>query len=67
MLSDKNNTWTLRRLLEVSQAIENGLFINTQIHLFSAQNMNSSGQKQLLEKLYRLADQSTGIEYRDNQ
>lgn len=66
-LSDKNNTWTLRRLLEVSLAIEDGLFINTQIHLFSAQNMNFSGQKQLLEKLYRLADQSTGIEYRDNQ
>lgn len=66
-LSDKRNTWELRRLLEISQTIEGGLFINTQIHLFSAQNMNFSGQKQLLEKLYRLADQSTGIEYRDNQ
>ena len=49
-LSDKKNTWTLRRLLQVSQVIEDGLFINTQIHLFSAQNTNFSGQRELLEK-----------------
>ena len=66
-LSDKSSTWTLRRLLEVSETIEDGLFINTRIHLFSTQNMNFATQKQLLEKLYRLADQSAGIEYRDNQ
>lgn len=66
-LADENNSWILYRLLEKSQLIEDGLFISTQIRLLSVQNMTVENQKDLLKKLYKLADQSTGIEYKDNQ
>ncbi len=66
-LTDENNSWILYRLMEKSQLVEDGLFISTQIRLLSVQDMTVENQKELLEKLYELADQSTGIEYKDNQ
>lgn len=63
ILSDKEDTWALHRLVEKSGVLPDGLFINTLIFISSPAMTAFEEQKRLIDRLYDLADQSLELNY----
>ncbi len=63
VLSDKDRHWTLRRTVEKSELLDNGLFVSTHISVSSHEVTAFETQKELVERIYDLADQSVGLKY----
>ena len=63
ILSDKDRSWTLRRTVEKSELLDNGLFVSTHISVSSSEVTPFETQKELVERIYDLADQSVGLKY----
>lgn len=62
VLSSENGGWVLRRLVEKSEWIDNGVFVDTQIHIRSPFLSNFGVQEQqLLARLNGLADRIVGL------
>ena len=62
VLSDENGGWVLRRSVEKSEWIDNGVFVDTQIHIRSPFFTTFGVQEQqLLARLNGLADRAVGL------
>lgn len=64
-LSDERGGWILRRTVEKSEVVENGLFVDTTVHVFSPDPASLEAHEQLLERVDRLADRFVGLQYED--
>ena len=64
-LSDENGGWVLRRTVEKSEAVENGVFVNTMVHIASPDPAGFEAHEQLLDRADRLADRFVGLQYED--
>jgi hypothetical protein len=64
--SDEEKGWVLRRVVEESRLIENGVFVDTSIHIREPAPASFSTQAELLSRLDRLADQFTGLQNEDS-
>ena len=62
-LSDENGGWVLRRTVEKSEAVENGVFVSTTVHIASPDP--ASFEEQLLDRADRLADRFVGLQCED--
>ena len=63
ILSDKGNNWILHRSVEKSELLDNGLFVTTHIFISSPDVAAFEDQRQLVERINNLADQSVGLKY----
>ena len=64
--SDEEKGWVLRRVVEESRLIENGVFVDTSIHIREPAPASFGTQAELLSRLDRLADQFTGLQNEDS-
>ena len=64
--SDENGRWMLRRVVEKSMSIDNGIFVDTQIHIQSPDPAGFDDLVDLLARLDRLADRMVGLQHGDN-
>ena len=64
-LSDENGGWVLRRTVEKSEAVENGVFVNTMVHIASPDPADFEAHEQLLDRADRLADRFVGLQCED--
>lgn len=64
--SDEQEGWVLRRVVEESRLIENGVFVDTRIHIREPAPASFDTYVELLARLERLADQFTGLRTEDS-
>ena len=64
-LSGENGGWLLRRTVEKSEAIENGIFVDTMVHIASPDPASFEAHEQLLDRAGSLADRFVGLECED--
>ena len=60
--SDENGRWNLRRLVEKSMAIDDGVFVDTRIDIRSPDPADFDDHVDLLGRLDRLADRLVGLQ-----
>ena len=67
VFSEEEDGWVLRRVVEKSELIENGVFVDTQVQLQSPELAlaNFRTQAEILVRLDRLADRSVGLQCED--
>ena len=64
--SDENGGWTLRRVVERSNVIDNGVFADTRIDIRSPDPAGFDNHIDLLARLDRLADRVVGLQPEDD-
>ena len=64
--SDENGRWRLRRVVEKSIAIDNGVFVDTRIEIRSPDPAGFDDHVDLLARLDRLADRVVGLQPEDS-
>ena len=65
VVSDENGRWILRRVVEKSIAIDNGVFVDTRIDIRSPDPAGFDDHVDLLARLDRLADRVVGLQPED--
>ncbi len=62
ILSDEEETWELRRMVEKSAFVENGIFMDTWVQVRSSGLASFDDHIALIEHLDRLADRAVGLQ-----
>ena len=62
VLSGEQEGWLLRRVVEKSGLIENGVFVDTRVEIQSSDLVGIDEQIQLLARVKRLADRAVGLD-----
>ena len=63
ILSDKGGDWSAHRLVEKSGPLPDGLFVNTLVFIPSFELAKFNDQKNLLDRIFDLADEAVGLSY----
>ena len=63
ILSDKDKNWVLHQSVEKSELLPNSLYVTTYIFVSSPEVATFEDQRQLVERIYDLADQAVGLRY----
>ena len=61
-LEDEGGRWMLSRVVEKSAAVENGVFVHTQVHVRSPDAAGFEEHAKLIDSVEKLADRFVGLE-----
>ena len=64
-LSDRDETWKFRRVVERSTSVPNGIFMDTWVQVLASNPASFDNQLELITHLDELADRGIGVQYEE--